>query len=799
MAAYVRWFNTLTMKDVSSVGGKNASLGEMIGALSKQGVTVPDGFAVTADAYREYITHNKLEKPLRDLMKKLNPKDMTALKTTGKKIRALIAGGTMPARMEKDIVAAYAKLCRSNKQKICDVAVRSSATAEDLPTASFAGQQETYLNVRGTAALIRACKKSMASLFTDRAIIYRIEKGFDHFEVALSVGVQKMIRSDKAVSGVAFSLDTETGFKNVIMIDAAYGLGESIVQGIVNPDEYFVFKPTLQTGYAPIIKKKLGDKRIKIVYSAATAKDPVKKVAVSQKDRERFALTDSEVLALAKMVQTIDTYYSKLHKRWMPMDVEWAKDGVDGKIYIVQARPETVHGHKKRCVYTTYTLLKKPSQKDVLVTGLSIGEHIVSGPARIIKSAKDIGAVKEGDIIVTQMTDPDWVPVMKRAGGILTELGGRTCHAAIVSRELDTPAIVGASGATKKIKNGTRITIDCSQGAMGYVYKGEISFEKESIDCDDVPDSPAPVMLNIGAPDAAFALSSLPVDGVGLARIEYIIASDVKVHPMALLEPQKIKSAQVKKKITQLTAAYPSKKQFFIDTLAQGMATIAAAFYPKPVIVRLSDFKTNEYANLIGGEYFEHEESNPMLGFRGASRYTHELYRDAFALEVAAVIKARQKMGLENIQIMIPFVRTLDEAQAVVNEMSAHGLQRGKDGLKLVMMCEIPSNVLLIEQFAKYFDGFSIGSNDLTQLALGIDRDSALLAEFFDERDPAVMKLFEMAIAGAHKKKRFIGICGQAPSDYPELAQFLIKQGIDSISLNADSVIPFLLTYGKKK
>jgi len=787
--AYVRWFDSLTNKDVGLVGGKNASLGEMIQALQKRGVTIPNGFAVTADAYRYYLQYNDLEDRLHELMGKLRPKDMGSLKRTGVAVRRLIADAQMPPDLKKEIIAAYKKLCGS---KVCDVAVRSSATAEDLPTASFAGQQETFLNVRGDAALVRACQKSMASLFTDRAIIYRIEKGFDHFDVALSVGVQKMIRSDKAVSGVAFSVDTETGFKDVIMIDAAYGLGESIVQGIVNPDEYFVFKTTLATGHAPIIKKRLGDKKIKIVYSSSKT-HPVKKVAVLKKEQQRFCLTDKEVLSLAQMVQTIEEYYSKLNKRWTPMDVEWAKDGNDGKLYIVQARPETVHGQKKRCVYASYRLLKKPSSSAQIAIGLSIGSHIVSGPARVIASAKDISKVRKGDIIITKMTDPDWVPVMKLAAGIITNLGGRTCHAAIVSRELGTPAIVGAGTATKTIKNGMEITLDCSQGATGYVYKGAIPFEAQEIDCKKVPKSPVPVMVNVGTPEAAFAVSALPVDGVGLARVEYIIANSVKVHPMALLHPEKVKSVRIKKEIELLAGAYPSYTDFFVDTLAQGMGTIAAAFYPRPVIVRLSDFKSNEYRNLIGGEYFEQEESNPMLGFRGASRYTHEQYQEAFCLEVAAVRKARELMGLKNIMVMIPFVRTLEEARGVIDLMASFGLKKGVDGLKLVMMCEIPSNVLLIEQFAKQFDGFSIGSNDLTQLTLGVDRDSAILADLFDERDPAVMKLFEMAIAGAHAKKKFIGICGQAPSDYPEVAQFLISKGIDSISLNADSVIPFLM------
>lgn len=793
--AYVRWFDTLRNNDVGLVGGKNASLGQMIYGLKNKGVAIPNGFAVTADAYRYYLRYNSLERPMQQLLRALRPNNMQSLKKTGAAVRRLIANAQMPDDLQKEIITAYKKLCGS---KNCDVAVRSSATAEDLPTASFAGQQDTFLHIRGDAALIRACQKSMASLFTDRAIIYRIEKGFDHFEVALSIGVQKMIRSDKAVSGVAFSVDTETGFKDVVMIDAAYGLGESIVQGIVNPDEYFVFKTTLATGYAPIIKKRLGDKKIKIIYSNAK-NHTVKKVAVSKKEQHRFCLSDDEILSLARMVQMIDDYYSKLNKQWTPMDVEWAKDGIDGKLYIVQARPETVHGHKTQSFYASYRLLKKPSKSAQLITGLSIGTHIVSGPVRIVTSIKDISKVRKDDIIVTKMTDPDWVPVMKKAAGIITDLGGRTCHAAIVSRELNTPAIVGTENGTRVLKNGTVVTLDCSQGSIGYVYKGAIPFEMQKIDYKKVPQSPVPLMVNSAAPEAAFSISALPVDGVGLARIEYIIANCVKVHPMALLHPEHIESVRVKKQIQTLTAAYPSRKDFFIDTLAQGIGMIAAAFYPRPVIVRFSDFKSNEYRNLIGGQYFEQEEANPMLGFRGASRYTHERYQEAFCLEIAAIRKARELMGLSNIKVMIPFVRTIAELQDVIDFMKSCGLKKGKDGLQIVMMCEVPSNVLLIEQFAQYVDGFSIGSNDLTQLTLGVDRDSALLAGLFDERNPAVMKLFEMAIAGAHAKKKYIGICGQAPSDYTELAEFLIKKGIDSISLNADSVIPFLMKEAKKR
>ena len=637
----------------------------------------------------------------------------------------------------------------------------------------------------------------MASLFTDRAIIYRIEQGFDHFQVALSVGVQKMVRSDKASAGVAFSLDTETGFKDVVMIDSAYGLGESIVKGIVNPDEFFVFKPTLEKGYEPIIKKRLGSKKIKMVYSRSV-RHPIKRVRVAKKDQHYFSLTDKQVLHLARLVNDIDQYYSTLHGRWTPMDVEWAIDGIDGVLYILQARPETVHAQRTGTVLKQYKLLKPITSKQIIITGQSVGQQIATGIARVITSAKELHKIRDGDIIVTKMTDPDWVPVMKKAAGIVTDLGGRTCHAAIVSRELDRPAIVGTKNATTKIKNGSTITIDCSEGSTGYVYSGAIPFEVKEVDFEKVPKAPVTIMVNIANPDTAFTIGKLPVAGVGLARIEFIITNVIKVHPMALLEPSKIKDQSTKRKIEELVAAYPNKTEFFIDTLAQGIGMIAAAFYPRPVLVRLSDFKTNEYRNLIGGRYFEQEESNPMLGFRGASRYIHEQYQKAFFLECKALLKVREGMGLDNVMVMVPFVRTVDEAKRVVDELAHCGLRRKRKKLELVMMCEVPSNVVMMDEFSCYFDGFSIGSNDLTQLTLGVDRDSALLAHMFDERDPAVKKMLVMSIEGAHRNNKFIGICGQAPSDYPELAEFLIKQGIDSISLNPDSVLPFLLRYAKK-
>ncbi|MDP3889542.1 MAG: phosphoenolpyruvate synthase [bacterium] len=790
---YIKKFEELTIDDVGLVGGKNASLGQMIQNLSAQGVQIPTGFAITAEAYWHYLEHNKLVGRMKEIMAQLkDPQDIATLQKVGSAIRSLIASATMPDDLAQEIVSAYKDLSKRYKQDNCDSAVRSSATAEDLPTASFAGQQETFLNVRGPEQLLEACKKCMASLFTNRAIIYRIEQGFDHFKVALSVGVQKMVRSDLASSGVAFSLDTESGFKDVVMIESSYGLGESIVKGLVTPDEFLVHKLTLEQGFAPIIKKKLGDKKTKIVY----ADSEVKQDDVSLEDQQYFSLTDDEILKLARDVLIIEKHYSQREGRWFPMDIEWAKDGLDGTIYIIQARPETIHGVKRVTMLTTYALRDGDSEKHadaLIVTGHSIGQHITSGIARVIKSVADIEQVQKGDIIVTEMTDPDWVPAMKRSAGIITDRGGRTCHAAIVSRELNILAIVGAYGATEKIKNGQEITIDCSRGNLGFVYEGIIPFDKQEFTLDTIPHVPTDVMVNLADPDSAFFFSFLPVKGVGLARIEFIISNVIKVHPMALLHPEKITDAKVKKEIDQLTAAYESKSHFFIDNLACGIAHIAAAFYPRPVIVRLSDFKSNEYRNLIGGVYFEPVEENPMLGFRGASRYYHENYQEAFALECAALQKVRREMGLKNVKVMVPFVRTVHEAQGVFNEMKRNGFERGKDSLEVIMMCEIPSNVILIDEFSKYFDGFSIGSNDLTQLILGVDRDSALLAPLFDERDPAVKKMLEQAVKGAQRNKRSIGICGQAPSDYPEIAEFLMKLNIDSMSLNPDAVLPFLM------
>lgn len=793
---FIKWFNDVSMNDLALVGGKNASLGTMVSQLSSKGITVPDGFAITAKGYWYYIDENKLREPLKELINSLpEVSNLRRLKEVGQKMRMLIESASMPEALQKEIEQAYEQLCKEYKMAAVDVAVRSSGTAEDLPTASFAGQQESYLNVRGTRALIENCKKCFASLFTDRAITYRAEHGFDHFKVALSIGIQKMVRSDVASAGVAFSLDTETGFPSVITINASYGLGESVVKGMVIPDEYVVHKQTLEKGFAPIIKKQRGEKQEKIVYDTTGL---TKTVPVSEQDQRQLCLSDAEILALARMVLTIENYYSEQKGSWSPMDVEWAKDGNDGKIYIVQARPETIHAQEHQDLLTAYKLTAESENvrsQRILLTGRSIGQKITSGVVRLLSSPAELERVHKGDIIVTDMTDPDWVPVMRKAAGIITNRGGRTCHAAIVSREMGLPAIVGAHGATDMLHEGQQITLDCSRGEVGYVYDGQLKFEVTEVSLKNIPKVPVSVMVNIGDPDRVFALSFLPVSGVGLARIEFIISNSIKIHPMALIHPERITDQSTKDQIDSMLVGFKDGRTFFIDTLAQGIGMIAAAFYPRPVIVRVSDFKSNEYRNLIGGKYFEPEEENPMLGFRGAYRYYHDLYKDAFLLECAALKKVRDEFGLRNIKIMIPFVRTINEARHVIELLKENDLQRKKDGLELVMMCEVPSNVILIDEFCSLFDGFSIGSNDLTQLTLGVDRDSALMAHAFDERDPAVIAMMRMAIKGAHKHKRFIGICGQAPSDYPEVAQILIEADIDSLSLNPDAVIPFLMRH----
>ncbi len=790
---YIRWFDEISIKDIALVGGKNASLGEMFCHLEKKGVCIPNGFAITAEAYWYFLKKNDLVEPLKKAVSKLTDiSDLKLLKKVGHDARKIILSGSMPTDLADEIIQAYHELSKQYKLKNIDVAVRSSATAEDLPTASFAGQQETFLNITGEKQLFEAVIEGMASLFTDRAIVYRVEQKFNHFDVGISIGVQKMVRSDLASAGVAFTLDPESGFADVICINSSYGLGENIVKGVVTPDEFFVYKPKLTEGFKPILKKRLGDKKKKLVYTKSF-RSPVKNVPISHADQLKFSLSNEEILEISRMCIIIEDYYSFVKGGWNPQDIEWAKDGLDNQIYIVQSRPETVHasrakeGHKQ-FVHRLKNVTESALKEKVVATGFSIGQQIVSGPARIIKSANQIDQVHEGDIVVTEMTDPDWVPIMKRAAAIVTDRGGRTCHAAIVSRELGLPALVGAMDATKKIKNSQLITLDASRGKKGYIYDGELEIESLEVEIKK-KDWPVQLMINLADPDRAFTNGLLPVDGVGLARLEFIIANTIKVHPMALIDPKRIKDKKIKKEIAEITAAYATPRDFFIEVLAQEVGTIVAAFYDRPVIVRLSDFKSNEYRNLIGGGYFEPVEENPMLGLRGASRYTSEWYAAAFEMECATMRRIRETMGLSNMKIMIPFVRTVDEAQRVIEVMKKNKLVPGKDGLELVMMVEVPSNCILIDQFCKLFDGFSIGSNDLTQLTLGVDRDSQLLASLFDERDEAVKEMMKIAIEGARRNNRFIGICGQAPSDYPEITQYLIKVGITSVSLNVDALL----------
>jgi pyruvate,water dikinase len=794
---FITPFTKITLKDVGSVGGKNASLGQMIGSLSQKGIAVPNGFAITAAGYWHYLDANNCTEAVEAAITQIKDyTDMQNVTAASEKIRALIEAGSFPEDLAQEITQAYQALCKEYGQENLSVAVRSSATAEDLPTASFAGQQESFLNISGAQNLMHACKKCFSSLFTPRAIMYRHEKGFDDLKIALSIGVQKMIRSDLASSGVAFSLDTESGFKDAVIINSSYGLGEAIVQGIVTPDEFVVHKPLLKQGFLPLIKKVLGSKKVKIVYTSGANGQTTETVAVGDAEQYQFSLSEPEIFELARMVLTIEDLYSEIKGSWCPMDVEWAKDGTDGKLYIIQARPETIHSMESHASVTQYVL--QPAEKlTTLATGQSIGKHIVTGAVRIINSMKEIGKIQQGDIIVTRMTDPDWVPAMKKAVGIITQQGGRTCHAAIVSRELNIAAIVGVEDILTAVRDGQHITLDCTQGSTGYVYAGAVPFTAIKTVLKDVPKAPVAVMINLADPDRAFTLSSLPVDGVGLARIEFIINTAIKIHPMALLHPELVIDPAIQNEIAELTASYTDKKQFFIDALAQGVATIAAAFWPRTVIVRFSDFKTNEYRNLIGGTYFEPEEENPMLGFRGAMRYYSKRYEKAFALECQALKKVREVMGFTNVKLMVPFVRTVQEGKKVLEVLAAHGLKSGQNDLTVLMMCEIPANVLLIDEFLADFDGISIGSNDLTQLTLGVDRDSPFVAGVFDERNDAVKKMFDLAVAGAKRNKKYSGICGQAPSDYPEIADYLISLGIESISLNPDSVVPFLMRFKK--
>ena len=781
---WIKTFNEISIEDVPSVGGKTASLGEMFRELSPQGVKVPDGFAITAKAYRNFLSTGGLDRKIDDLLRGLDTRNLEALRDCGAKVREAILATPFPDALRDEILAAYDRL-RASGNADAGVAVRSSATAEDLPDASFAGQQETYLNVRGHNALIDACRRCFASLFTDRAISYRADKGFSHRKIALSIAVQRMVRSDLGASGIMFTIDTETGFRDAVLINAAYGLGENVVQGSVTPDEYSVFKPTLKDGFRPILQKTIGSKEFKLIYDVGGGK-MVKNVPVPPGDRNRFAISDDDILALARWGCIIEDHYSTVKGRPTPMDTEWAKDGQTGEMFIVQARPETVESRRDRNLLESYELKQRGR---VLVSGRSVGSKIATGPVHVIKSAHYLGEFKEGEVLVTDKTDPDWEPIMKRAAAIVTNRGGRTCHAAIVSRELGVPAIVGTEHGTEILPAGQTVTVSCAEGDVGFVYEGKLPFEVERTNLKGLPRPRTKVMMNVANPEEVFTLSFIPNDGVGLAREEFIISNYIKVHPLALLDYAKIEDAEVKAKIDQLTAGYDDKAQFFVDKLAQGVAMIAAAFYPKDVIVRLSDFKTNEYANLIGGRAYEPVEENPMLGFRGASRYYNPRYQAGFALECRAMKKVREEMGLTNLKLMVPFCRTVEEGRKVIAEMAKHGLKRGENGLDVYVMCEIPSNVILAEEFADVFDGFSIGSNDLTQLILGVDRDSEIVAEIFDERNPAVKKMIAEVIAICRRKGRKIGICGQAPSDYPEFAQFLVEQGIDSISLNPDTVL----------
>ena len=779
---YIRWFSDLGINDIPEVGGKNAALGELYQQLTKQGINVPNGFAITAQAFRYFLESNGIVPQLRKILAGIDPQNMADLERRGLACRQALLSATVPDDLAQEIVRAYATLSES-----CggprDVAVRSSATAEDLPSASFAGLHESYLNISGSTALLEACQKCFSSLFTDRAISYREEKGFDHLAIALSVGIQEMVRSDLAASGVMFSIDTETGFKNAVIINSAYGLGENIVKGVVNPDEFLVFKPTLLEGFAPIIKRRIGAKEIKMVY-AEGAGATVLNLPVAPEDRLRQSLLDEEILTLARWACKIEEHFSRRAGSQTPMDIEWAKDGKTGQLYILQARPETVHAQHEALEYTEYRLEKRGKP---ILTGSSIGEKVAQGPARLVRDSGDLRRIQAGDVLVAQKTEPDWEPVMKKACAVVTDRGGRTCHAAIVSRELGIPAVIGTESASRVLVDGQVITVSCAEGEKGFVYQGAVPFKVQTTKLNEIPRTQTKLLINIADPAKAFQLSFLPCDGVGLTRIEFIISSLIGIHPCALLQPDKINKAEELQLIEERTKGYSDKPQYFVDKLAEGVALIGAAFYPREVIVRFSDFKTNEYSGLLGGEAFEPKEENPMLGFRGASRYYHPAYREGFGLECRALSKVRDQMGLKNVKVMIPFCRTVEEGRRVLAEMERHGLARGVNGLEVYVMCEIPSNVILAKEFAEIFDGFSIGSNDLTQLILGLDRDSEIVAPLFDERNPAVTQMIAQVVGQARRSGRKIGICGQAPSDYPEFARFLIEQKIDSISLNPDA------------
>jgi pyruvate, water dikinase len=779
MGKYVRFFEEFGIEDVPLVGGKNASLGEMYRKLSDEGVLVPNGFAITADAYWRMLEAAGASEPLRAALDGLDPSDVADLARRGKLAREIIYGAGLPDDVAGEVLAGYRRLQSEYGQDV-SLAVRSSATAEDLPTASFAGQQDTFLNIRGEQTLLDACRRCFASLFTDRAIHYRIDQGFDHFKVALSIGVMKMVRSDLSSSGVMFSIDTESGFRNVVLVTGAYGLGENVVQGAVDPDEFYVHKPTFAAGHRAVLRRMLGDKAVKMVFVEGSAKQTTRNIPAPKADREQFCLTDEDVLELADDAIKIERHYGR------PMDMEWAKDGVDGRLYIVQARPETVASQRTATTVESYAL---KGSSEVIVEGRSVGEKISSGRAHLIENISHLADFRPGEVLVADTTTPDWEPVMKTAAAIITNRGGRTCHAAIIARELGVPAVVGSGDATSRVINGQTVTVSCAEGDTGRVYAGEVPFSVEQSEVTGRSRPATELMINLGNPDLAFKTSFLPNDGVGLARMEFIISESIKCHPLALLHPDKVADAEARSQLARLTRGYPDGASFFVQRLSEGIGTIAAAFWPKPVVVRMSDFKTNEYASLVGGADFEPDENNPMLGFRGASRYAHPAYAEGFALECAAMKRVREEMGLTNVILMLPFVRRVAEAEQVLDRMAELGLRRNENGLKIYAMCEIPNNVMLIDEFSKHFDGFSIGSNDLTQLTLGVDRDSEIVAFDFDERDQGVKEMIRLAVDGCRRNGMHSGLCGQAPSDYPEMAEFLVEIGIDSMSLNPDTVL----------
>ncbi len=788
MISHILWLHDLRLTDLAQVGGKNSSLGEMIGNLAKLGVSVPGGFATTAEAFAEFIAYNHLHERIYERLATLDVEDVPALVAAGAEIRGWVIDAPLQPALDAAIRDAYATLCAENGGGEVSVAVRSSATAEDLPDASFAGQQETYLNVTGADDVVHKVKEVFASLYNDRAIAYRVHHGFRHEDVFLSAGVQLMVRSDIGASGVLFTLDTESGFRDVVFVTASYGLGETVVQGAVNPDEFYVYKPTLRAGKQAVVRRQIGTKQIRMVHSDATG-ERVKMEDTPLELRRRFSITDAEVEDLARQSLIIEEHYGR------PMDIEWAKDGHSGKLFIVQARPETVKSRARATQIERYSLNGK---SEVLAQGRAIGQKIGAGTARVVRSLDEMAKFQPGDVLVADMTDPDWEPIMKRAAAIVTNRGGRTCHAAIIARELGVPAVVGCGDAMSTIPDGAEVTVSCAEGDTGHIYAGRLEFEVTTADLENMPPAPLKIMMNVGNPERAFDFSQLPNQGIGLARLEFIIARQIGIHPRALLEYDR-QPAEIKAKIDEMSAGYADPVSFYVDRLAEGIATLTAAFAPNPVIVRLSDFKSNEYANLVAGRQYEPHEENPMIGFRGASRYVHPEFRDCFALECRAVKKVREEMGLDNCWVMIPFVRTLDEGRAVIDTLAANGLKQGENGLKVIMMCELPSNALLADEFLDIFDGFSIGSNDLTQLTLGLDRDSGIVAHLFDERDPAVKKLFSMAIQTAKRRGKYVGICGQGPSDHPDLAEWLMQQGIESVSLNPDTVVDTWLRLAKLK